>query len=316
MKHSVSRTGLPLVALALAIAFPALITSQVPGETVTVVLPQSVLVKERIGLLDDRPVHVVEFERRDGGLVPWGNADWKTSGFPLMREYTIHSTRTRRGTTEIDLRGNGERLKLRFPPDVANTAAALTQFALPGSPSSPAALAYLEGIDEKLAPGLFGDVRLPLTPVQQQALTRAARESGHAVTFGRSEYKARIYLRVDLGALASPYAALLPNQLARVAKAVNEQLATVLKVFGRPLSGSHVVDGLQLAVRLAAPKSAWVASPQPDDPPGSGDLVRWYVPLEVIARFTSDEITSQQVVDQSVVTVNGNRVELSLATWR
>lgn len=316
MTDSVSRTGLPLVALALAIAFPAPITSQVPGETVTVVLPQSVLVKERIGLLDDRPVHVVEFERRDGSFVPWGNADWKTSGFPLMREYTIHSIRTRRGTTEIDLRGNGERLKLRFPPDVVNTAAALTQFALPGSPSSPAALAYLEGIDEKLAPTLFRDVRLPLTLVQQQALTRAARGAGHAVSFSRSEYKARVYLRVDLGAIASPYATLLPNQLARVAKAVSEQLATVLKVFGRPLGGSGVVDGLQLAVRLAAPKSAWVASTQPDDPPGSGDLVYWYVPLEIIARFASDEITSQQVVDQSVVTVNGNRVELSLATWR
>lgn len=305
-----------LVALALAIAFSAPVASQVAGDTVTVVLPQSVLVKGRSGLLDDRSVQFVEFRISNGSVVPWGDENWRTSGFPLMREYTIHRTRTRRGTTEIELRGEGETLKLYFPAGTGDTAEALKPFALPGPPSSPAALAYLEGVDEQMAPTFFKDVRLPLTPLQQLALTRAARESGHAVTFGRSEYKARVYLRVDVGALPSPYAALLPNQLARVAKAVNDQLATLVKDFGRPLSGSRGVDGIQLVVRLVSPASSAVVAPKRDSGPGSGDLVYWYVPLGVIAPFAGDEITSQQVVDQSVLIVNGNRVELSLATWQ
>lgn len=44
--------------------------------------------------------------------------------------------------------------------------------------------------------------------------------------------------------------------------------------------------------------------------------LRRHVPLDVIARFASDEISSQRVVDQSAMIVNGNRVELSLATWQ
>jgi len=305
-----------LGALAIAIAFSAPLASQVAGDTVTVVLPQSVLVKGRSGLLDDRPVRFVEFQIRDGNAVPWGDEDWQTSGFPLMREYTIHRTRTRRGTTEIELRGQDETLKLYFPAGIGDTAEALRPFALPGAPSSPAALAYLAEVDGKMGPAFFKDVRLPLTPLHQLALTRAARQSGHPTAFGRSEYKARVYLRVDVGALPSPYAVLLPNQLARVAKAVNDQLATLVKDFGRPLSGSSGVDGIQLVVRLVPPVSSAVVAPKRDSGPGSGDLVHWYVPLEVVARFAADEISSQQVVDQSVLIVNGNRVELSLATWQ
>ena len=91
------------------------------------------------------------------------------------------------------------------------------------------------------------------------------------------------------------------------AKIINERLLTILKAFVSPVRETPFICGLKIELRI--PHKSFtdqVATPDYDE-------LELFVPNSVIRDFADLEITSQELVDGSVVIVNSNRVAVPLA---
>lgn len=85
-----------------------------------------------------------------------------------------------------------------------------------------------------------------------------------------------------------------------------------MKAFGRAVGGESAVGGVKLEVRLPHRTSV-------DDATASvaaGDAIEWYAPVDLVTKFADDDVMSQQLVDGSILRVNGSRAQLVLAGAR
>jgi hypothetical protein len=123
------------------------------------------------------------------------------------------------------------------------------------------------------------------------------------------EYKATVYLVIDLGTYDSVFNTLRMSQPSRLARVINEKVLSLVKDFYKliAIDDRREVGGIKTKIKI--PYKAFTdknASPSYDD-------LLVYIPLAMIKKFIDDDITSQQLLDNSVVIVDNNRVQVSLA---
>jgi len=284
-----------------------------PGDTVTLLVPERFLPAGRPGLFDLRqvPVHVVNVSQSDGAIALEGRTDWRTEGFPSLWALAFSKISRSSESTEVELKRDDGVVKLQFGPSVGDVDAAFRALVVHGPPSGPEATAYLDETYRLMATRFFTGplAGLPVDP--QLALVREAHATRSRVTFRHATYRDRRYLVIDLDRLESVLYGLQPNQLARVANAINDQLLADIKRFWRPVAAWSGIDGLEIAAVL--PNRMSTAA---DAPAAGEDSIQWWAPGDLITRFAADAITSQALVDGSVIIVNGNRVQVELAGGR
>lgn len=281
------------------------------GQLVTLKLPAVFLSKGRSGLLETRTAFVVDIVQRAGVTTPSGAADWQRAGFPSLMELTVKNVRKRRDQTEVELQNKESVVRLRFlsgPPDLD---AAFWEIAVPGPASGPAARRYLEESYRGLAGAFFQGALAKLSDDRKLQLVRVAHAAGSDVAFDRKEYKGRTYLVARLGAWTYP--AFPINVLARVARAFNDRLLTLSKELGRAIHGEPGYFGVELELSLVRATPTASSSAAEDV---RGDRVEWFAPADRLWAFSEDEISGQQLLDGSVLLVDGNRSELALASWK
>ncbi len=123
-------------------------------------------------------------------------------------------------------------------------------------------------------------------------------------TLGTSDYKGRTYLEVTLGDDGVVYNTLQLNQSARVTKVINDRLLDDIKAF-QGVAGLVGIGGVKFALRIYFRNFVSESVP-------TFDRLELYVPLDLAKKFADADITSQQLMDGSVVILNGNRVQVSL----
>ena len=119
-----------------------------------------------------------------------------------------------------------------------------------GPPSGPEAKASLDETYRLLATRFFAGPLAGLPVDARLALLREAHATRSRVTFRHATSRGQQYLVVDLGRLESVLYGLQPNQLARVANAMNDRLMADIKRFWRPVAGWSGIDGLEIVAVL------------------------------------------------------------------
>jgi hypothetical protein len=124
--------------------------------------------------------------------------------------------------------------------------------------------------------------------------------------FDVEEFKGQRYLHLSLSSADVVYNTLKLSESARVADQVRTRLLDMLKSFA-PIAG-ELPEGFGLKVSLpiyfrdfSSYRSA------------TADQVEFFVPLEAIRAFSEADITSQDLMNRSIVLVNGNRTEVLLS---
>ncbi len=118
-------------------------------------------------------------------------------------------------------------------------------------------------------------------------------------------FRDKEYIAVQIGSSLSVYNSLQLDQQARVRHLLKEYLLSLIKEFAKATDGA---DTYGLLVSLSVPYRNFLDSDQST----RYDSLRVYVPTAEIKRFAEHEITSQDLVDASVVIVNDGRVAVSL----
>lgn len=119
-------------------------------------------------------------------------------------------------------------------------------------------------------------------------------------------YKGREYLRLDLGMGAVQSGQTPPSQGQVVTAAVNGRVLGAAKALAAALEPGATLDGLRLDLRLP-PQRVAGRSGQPEE-----GRLEIYFPLGPLRGFVDDELTSQQLIDSSVVLLDRNRIQVEL----
>ncbi len=279
------------------------------GEQVTLLIPATLFAVRAPMWFDSRPVSVVEIAGAPGALRVGGIDDWRSADWPSMWELEVWRSRTRGGVTQVDLRSDRTVVRLEFAPGLDATRA-LREVVVEGPASGPAAAAALDDVQALLAERWFDTETRALPRATRLALTRFASARRTRVAFSAAAYRGRRYLSLDLGSAAAILTALQPNAPARAARLFNDDLLGAVKEVWRVTGGVQGFDGVRLGLRLPHRRSADTGATL------DGDTIEWYAPRDLTGQFAADDITGQQLLDGSVVLVNGNRAQILLGAGR
>jgi hypothetical protein len=251
--------------------------------------------------------HLVPVEVRGGAVLVRGDAAWRSLGFPMLESRRIG----RIGKVDADATGHrvySVQLKAKGQNDIwLDIEGEDPQTALKEILVRPAAAdSVLEAAYERFAKLTFVGPLAGVAPNMQRVLLEFAHKAARGARLSSIQFKNRTYMVVDLGIDRAIYNDARLNQTQRLAKVVNDRLLLIAKAFAAPVRNVPEVEGL--AIKLRSPHQDFI-----NDDAIQMDQVEIYLPATEIQRFTNADITSQQLIDGSIVLVNGNRIALPLA---
>jgi hypothetical protein len=235
-----------------------------------------------------------------GRAIVGGVADWQTAGFPSMLEMKVKKV----GDSEVELKSttpNSDlKLKLLFTGDVQKLFPQVVA-------RKEDADAYRTEAYRTLGGKFFTGPLASLPDDKRTALLTFAHVAAQGTTMGSVTYKDHLYLVVDLGSDENVYNELRLDQAQRLNRVMNDKLLVILKAFALPVRDVPDIYGLKLEFaiphRSFADQSATSAT----------DKLEVYAPANLIRQFAEADITSQQLLDGSVVIVNSNRTQVALS---
>jgi hypothetical protein len=233
---------------------------------------------------------------------------WRASGFPYCGDFTLtkiteYKPLYKLRYTIVELRNATLYLKLRFLPG-ADLKTDLQRVVIPGDWQS--FQKSKDFHDNVLAPqgqGIFtGQLAGLPEPMKLSLFGMVCSGQG---TLGTVAFKGNTYLAVTLGDDGTVYNTVQLNQSARVAKVINDRLLDDIKAF-QGVASLVGIDGVEFTARIYFRN--FVSETVP-----TIDKLELYVPLGLASKFADQDITSQQLMDGSVIILNGNRIQISLA---
>jgi hypothetical protein len=118
-------------------------------------------------------------------------------------------------------------------------------------------------------------------------------------------YRQKKYLAVDIGTSKNRYNTRKVDATQRVVEVFQDELFARLKAIGRPLDGATGVNGVSVKCGILFADFGKTA-------PARTDQLEIYVPIELLAKFVRTEATPQQLLDGSVVIINGTPSQVRL----
>jgi hypothetical protein len=231
--------------------------------------------------------------------------DWQTTGLPYFGEFVIAKVVPYYGKpkgTAVELRSNEIWLKLVFQrgADLNDDFKSIT---FTGTWKEFEGSDYFRNvIFGTLASTIFTG---PLSRVSDSAKLVLLRIAGKGLAMLSSEsYKDKVYIGLSFPPSGTVYNTIQLNEAARTATVINSRL-TLLKSLG-VLGADSGFDGIKTMEAVFYRNFA-------SETRANSDSLQVYAPLAAIKRFSSDDITSQQFVDQCVVIVNSNRIQVLLS---
>lgn len=234
---------------------------------------------------------------------------WQMSGFPYCGEFTVtkvfeYKPFYKLRYTDVELRNNAIYLKLRFSPEIKDLNAEFQKLTAPGNWS------VFESSDEfhktvfaTQNSMIFVGPLAQLSDSLKIALMRTVCDGQN--TFDVETFKSRSYFAVHLASDGIVYNSLKLDESARVRRTINEELLHRIKLF-RGIAEQTGIDGVKFTISISYRDFV-------NETVAHVDKMEVYVPLDLSMKFADADITSQQLLDGSIVLLNDNRIQVNLA---
>lgn len=235
-----------------------------------------------------------------------GDPEWRLSGFPCLLEIEVKKVSYDGGKhrTRVDVKTElKSEVRLFFAGQEGDAPRLFKAVTIAPSERD----SYLRATYAMFAKHFFADGPLAsLSEEKQITLVRYAHLTAHGAKIGTTKYKDQVYLVVSLPALTTVFNDLRMNRQQRVARVLSDSLLVTLKEFASVVADVESVYGLKL--ELAIPHRPFTQSTGTQL-----DACEIYAPSAEIKHFAEADITSQALIDKSVVIVNSNRIEVRLS---
>ena len=253
------------------------------------------------------PLNLVQFEDRSDwngtsiyGVEVYGESDWGIN-FPhvettSLEKITLPSRSERNGLVEYEFRVDGRWVKLRVPD-----AAMFEQFAAPGGIEGDAAQRLVDAALDRLSETAFAGS--DILREHWRDLVLYARVLGAQTLPPPATFRGNAYFTVDLGEDGTSYNSARLNETQRVSRVITDLMDRV-KTAGELADVGFA--GLRLDTTISFRNFV-------SDGDSGIDELTWYIDSALVPALRDFEITGQGFVDESVVIVNGTRMQVSLA---
>jgi len=230
-------------------------------------------------------------------------SDWQASGFPYCGEFTLAKVSKKSAYSEVELQNSDIYLKLRFRKG-DNLDREFQKVVVPGYWSRyESSEDFRANVFTVQAAKIFTGPLAQLTDSLKLSLLRMVCDGQG--TLATEPYKGKSYLAVSLADDGNIYNSLRLNQSAGAARVINDRLLQQAKLFGK-VAGLAGVDGVKFSLRISYENLVTKSDLHTDK-------LELYIPLDLTTKFANADITSQQLVDGSIVLVNDNRIQVPLA---
>ena len=297
------------VALAVSISAASLAAEPIArGQKYVLRVPLNAMQFESVSAWSGGALYVANVELTETGIKVNGDANWLGKGFPDDKTLTVKKLRDDRKTGKYEVELGSDKfgdpaLKLRFP-SLTVAAQAIPQLLIEPTKSDEIA-AWREAAWSELAKATFTESLASLPADKQRSILEALR----GVNVSRvsvETFKEKPYLSVNFGSGDYVYNTLQMNRTERVARRTSEILGTLKSLYRALGKCPEQLHGVK--VSYSAQFKNFVREYEE-----SGiDSVDAYIPCELLAKFQDADITSQALINGSVIIVNGDRVEVAL----
>ncbi|MCI0337839.1 MAG: hypothetical protein L0226_09695 [Acidobacteria bacterium] len=240
-------------------------------------------------------------------LVVGGHRNWAEIGWPLMMEFYFDKAKTKKEYHELEFRSASAYIKLRLDVPSHDVRRVLYSLVYPGSLYTFEKTDYYrETLIGKVLPKIFVDALSKLPIEKQIGLLKAVRYNDEAIRYER--FKNANYLSFGLGDDPNVYNTLRLNQHSRAARVINDLVLPSLKEAALYITDTPEIGGIKMAIRILYKDFLQERNIHPH-----AEVLEIYAPYNLIEKFFNLDITNQQLVDGSVILMNGNRMQVSLA---
>lgn len=235
-----------------------------------------------------------------------GNAEWIGAGAPVLSPFTLRKDKTdkKTGMRELVLRSNTAEISLSFDSATV-TSTTLDFLLLPAS--DVARISDYETRAFTALSGRFFSGELSGIPVDTRVAYLRDRKGAPLPSVALATYKDKKYLSLDLSTGTTVYNTLQLNQTQRVARAISQELLPELKR-AEPLLAAVTDTIFGVKILCQIPWKNFMRTYE-----NGTDSLEVYVPTEKLRLFMNADITSQAMIDASVVIVDGNRIDVVLS---
>ncbi len=292
-----------------AFAVKSLKLSIPKDQPIVIEVPQSQWAVKETSWTGGIPISVL---RADGDFL--NKRQWEDGSLPVLADFHIEKAQDCGSGVmsgrivgcppnwkQLELRSGIAWLKVQFSPEVTDVESALKQIAFIGTVTQFEATSYLH--DKVFLPNeakLFG--ALPeLTQADRYAFFKMGVIRGFDMS--SANFKGQGYVKVAIPA-STTFNTIRVSQEQRVSQVIKEVILPEAKTL-LPLATDKPIGGL--AFQLSIPAYNFVTGGE-----AKFDDLLVYLTTEKLKEFVASDITSQSLISNSIVLLNGDRIEAKL----
>jgi len=242
-----------------------------------------------------------------GRLVLDGDSEWRTRSLPAVNSGSIKWIRGTKKKTSLRFKGSGGKSITFVIRKNTKWEDALKEVLYPGGPTSGGVEERVNDLVAGFVENNFVGVLGGLDHEKQLEVGRALQKAGVYLAPTTSQFKSNTYLEVDLGAGGVVYNRQQVTYAQRVSRAIAERMLPVVRDWAYLFDEGDPIGGIKMTAQVAF-----------KDPPleyGSPEVdeIQVFTTIANSVAFSEYDITGQDLIDESIVLVNGNRTEVDLS---
>lgn len=273
---------------------------------VVVKVPKKAIVFEKTTFFIETNSYTVSVDQGPTGLTVGGFPDWQSKGWASQYYVKLIKAEKKSAYFQVELEfENGNHIKLRFAPSVTDINDAMDKLVFVGTLDQFKASDYyrkeLTGI---FFPKIFTGPLAGIAFDKQLKMVEAMGYDPEAI--GNETYKGKYYLTLRMPEDDIVYNSNQVNQPGRVARVLQRGLLTLLKGLQQMyLADVTGIEGIKVEFTISYRNFG-------TDERYTNETMVLYATAEQLTKFAENEITNQQLVDNSTILVNGDRIAVSL----
>lgn len=304
-------TGIFLIPLLLAVSTlaqknppPAWALDVPRGTTVVLKIPNRLLGFDRVSSWTGTVSYGAVIEQsQKGGYLVGGLNGWRAAGWTMMRQVTLEKITRDKNFLEVELRDPLFNVKLRFDNTIRDFNAAFHDMAFIGTLAEfEASDYYKQEVMGKILPAVFTGSLASIPQARKMDLLKELKYIDSAIR--TEKYKGGEYLSINVGGDTEVYNSNRVDQPTRIGHSLNQRVLYYFKRLARIIKFHPDVDGIKITILVPYKNflTEYYSSP-------SYDRLEVYAPMDTIRQFVDDELTNQEFAEESVLLVNGNRMQ-------
>lgn len=225
-----------------------------------------------------------------------------------MQEFAIEKIGKENKRFLLECRTTTANLKIFLDPSISDMGEAFDRIFYKGSVYDfKKSDYYAQNVVDNFLPKIFSGKLASFPKEMQIRMIEGANYNSDAIK--GEDFKGNFYLSLDLGNDSVYYNTIQVNQAERTARTVERIIGAGLKQ-ASDLDRFPEIEGLKITISVGY--SDFLREGQY---PAHSDQIEAYFLLETIRDYQNADITNQQLIDKSIVLVNGNRVQVSLTQF-